>query len=57
MFLQYPNKKTESEIYAQIPDSELVKQNDTISPNKLIFGENLLVLKNLIEKQSLAGKN
>jgi adenine-specific DNA-methyltransferase len=56
MFLQYPNKKTENEIYAQIPESEFVKQNDVESPNKLIFGENLLVLKNLIEKQGLAGK-
>jgi adenine-specific DNA-methyltransferase len=56
MFLQYPNKKTENEIYAQIPESEFVKQNNVESPNKLIFGENLLVLKNLIEKQGLAGK-
>lgn len=56
MFLNYPNKKTESEIYAQIPAGEFVKQNSTESQNKLIFGENLLVLKNLIEKQGLAGK-
>ncbi len=56
MFLIYPHKKSESEIYAQIPKSEFVKQNDIISPNKLIFGENTLVLKNLIEKQNLAGK-
>ncbi|NJL15110.1 MAG: site-specific DNA-methyltransferase [Microscillaceae bacterium] len=56
MLLHYPHKKTEAEIYAQIPESELVKQNEVASPNKLIFGENLLVLKNLIEKQGLAGK-
>jgi adenine-specific DNA-methyltransferase len=56
MFLHYPNKKTENEIYAQIPESEFVKQNNEVSPNKLIFGENLLVLKNLIEKQCLLGK-
>ena len=56
MFLNYPNKKTEQEVYARIPDSEFVKQNDVVSQNKLIFGENLLVLKNLIEKQGLAGK-
>jgi adenine-specific DNA-methyltransferase len=56
MFLQYPNKKTEAEIYNQILDSEFVKKNNEVSLNKLIFGENLLVLKNLIEKQGLAGK-
>lgn len=56
MFLNYPNKKTDEEIYAQISDSEFVKQNDVVSQNKLIFGENLIVLKNLIEKQRLAGK-
>jgi adenine-specific DNA-methyltransferase len=56
MLLQYPNKKSETEIYGQIPDSEFVKQNNGVSQNKLIFGDNLTVLKNLIEKQSLAGK-
>ncbi len=56
MFLQYPNKKTDAEIYNQILDSEFVTQNNIASQNKLIFGENLLVLKNLIEKQELAGK-
>ncbi|TAG07560.1 MAG: site-specific DNA-methyltransferase [Cytophagia bacterium] len=56
MFLQYPHKKSETEIYNQIIDSEFVAQNNIASPNKLIFGENLLVLKNLIEKQNLAGK-
>ncbi|MCS7027363.1 MAG: site-specific DNA-methyltransferase [Bacteroidia bacterium] len=56
MFLQYPNKKTLQEIYAQIPDSQWIKQNDVESKNKLIFGENLLVIKNLIEKQGFVGK-
>jgi adenine-specific DNA-methyltransferase len=56
MFLNYPHKKSPSAIYAQIPQSEFVKQNDVESPNKLIFGENLLALKNLIEKQGLVGK-
>ncbi len=56
MFLQYPHKKTETEIYNQILDSEFATQNNEVSPNKLIFGENLLVLKNLIEKQGLLGK-
>ncbi len=56
MFLDYPHKKTESEIYAQIPESEFVRANCITSQNKLIFGENLVVLKNLIEKQDLAGK-
>jgi len=56
MTLHYPHKKSEAEIYAQIADSEFVKQNNVASPNKLIFGENTAVLKNLIEKQGLAGK-
>lgn len=56
MFLSYPNKKTELEIYQKIPKSELVKQNNSSSENKLIFGENLMVLKNLLEKQKMAGK-
>ncbi|WP_086047894.1 site-specific DNA-methyltransferase [Hugenholtzia roseola] len=56
MRLHYPHKKNETEIYNQIPETEFVKQNDEISPNKLIFGENLLVLKNLVEKQNFVGK-
>ena len=56
MFVHYPNKKTEQEIYAEIPDSSLIQQNKVKSPNKLIFGDNLPALKNLIEKQDLAGK-
>jgi adenine-specific DNA-methyltransferase len=56
MILSYPNKKSELEIFTQIPESEFVKSNNITNPNKLIFGDNLLVLKNLIEKQNLAGK-
>lgn len=56
MFLQYPHKKTETDLYNQIPESEFVKQNIITSPNKLIIGDNLLVLKHLIEKKGLAGK-
>lgn len=56
MFLQYPNKKSEIEIYAQIPESEWINQNNINNQNKLIFGDNLIVLKNLIEKQNLAEK-
>lgn len=56
MDLQYSNKKTESNIFSQIPDSEFIRLNNVHSPNKLIFGENLLVLKNLIAQQGWAGK-
>jgi adenine-specific DNA-methyltransferase len=56
MVIEYPNKKSELEIFTQIPESEFVKSNNITNPNKLIFGDNLLVLKNLIEKQNLAGK-
>ena len=56
MILHYLHKKSELEIFTQIPESEFVQSNDISSPNKLIFGENTLVLKNLIDKQGLAGK-
>lgn len=56
MFLHYPDKKTEEQIYTQISDCELTRLNDVHSPNKLIHGENTIVLKHLIEKQGLASK-
>jgi adenine-specific DNA-methyltransferase len=56
MFLHYANKQSAAELYSQIPTCELVRQNKVTSANKLIQGDNLLVLKNLIEVQQLAGK-
>jgi len=56
MFLHYSNKQSATELYNQIPTCELIKQNTIDSPNKLIIGDILLVLKNLIAEQQLAGK-
>jgi adenine-specific DNA-methyltransferase len=56
MNILFRHKKTETEIFQQIPECEFVKENKVSSPNKLIFGENTLALKNLIEKQNMARK-
>ena len=52
----YSDTQKQTAIYSQIPDSELIITNGNKSPHKLIWGENTLALKNLIEKQGLAGK-
>lgn len=56
MQLQYPNKKTELEIYNSIPDIELEQINSSNSPNLLIHADNLIALKQLITKHNLKGK-
>ena len=56
MILNYANKKSETEIFAQIADCEFEPLNQVDSPNKLIFGDNLLILKKLIGVYGLAGK-
>ncbi len=56
MNIPYLSKVNFEEIYTQIPDCEFVKSNTTISPNKLICGENTLALKKLITTYDLAGK-
>ncbi len=56
MLLNYSNKKTEQEIFADIPDIELVSSNSSQSPNLLIQANNLEALKQLITKYNLAGK-
>lgn len=56
MILQYPNKRTENEIYESISSCEFVKQNNSTSVNKLIECENLIALKKLITDYNLAGK-
>ncbi len=56
MILQYPNKRTETEIYDTISSCEFAKQNNSTSVNKLIECENLIALKKLITDYDLAGK-
>jgi adenine-specific DNA-methyltransferase len=56
MQLQYPNKKTEQEIFNSIPDIELEQINSSDSPNMLIQADNLIALKQLITKHNLKGK-
>jgi adenine-specific DNA-methyltransferase len=56
MFLHYPNKKTEKEIFDNIPSIQLQQINQSQSLNTLIYADNLLALKNLITEQNLAGK-
>ena len=56
MQLNYPNKKTEQEIFDQIPNNTLEQINNSDSPNLLIQGNNLVALKQLITQHNLAGK-
>lgn len=55
MNLDYDDKKPEAEILAQTSRIKLNSKWNS-SPNKLIFGENLSILKFLLEKQNLASK-
>lgn len=55
MFLTYPQKKTEYEIL-NTPKAELEIVSGRGSQNKLIQGNNLAVLKSLIEDRDLFGK-
>ena len=56
MQLQYPDKKTEQEIFEHIPDTDLEQINFSDSSNLLIQANNLVALKNLIAKHGLGGK-
>ena len=56
MQLQYPNKKTEKEIFDSIPNVEFKKINSSTNLNLLIHSNNLVALKYLITKYNLAGK-
>lgn len=55
MFIQYTNKKTEEEIIKNIQKINLVSKFGS-GKNKLIKGDNLQVLKTLIEDFDLKGK-
>lgn len=56
MFLEYKNKKSESEILANTQKVGLEFISGQNSSNKLIRGDNLAVLKTLLEDYKLAGK-
>jgi len=56
MQLQYPNKKTEKEIFDNIPNIELEQINSSANLNLLIHSNNLVALKQLITRHNLAGK-
>lgn len=56
MQLNYPNKKTEQQIFDSIPDITLEQINNSDSPNLLIQANNLVALKQLITQHNLVGK-
>ena len=56
MQLNYNNKKNTSDILGYNSDKTLIKHNNTISKNKLIFGENIIVLNKLIYDFELKNK-
>lgn len=55
MYLHYFGKKTEDEILKHTIPCDFINQWDE-SPNKLIQGDNLIVLKTLLEKYNLKSK-
>jgi len=56
MFLQYENKKKELDILLNTPKADLSVLFGRGSKNKLIQGNNLNILKSLLEDYNLAGK-
>lgn len=56
MHLQYTDKKTENTILLNTRPAAFVKQWDTVIKNKLIFGDNLRVLKTLLDSCNLNSK-
>lgn len=54
--LHYPDKRTEAEIFQSIPEVDLTQLNASDSPNLLIYAENRVALKYLVQKGGLAGK-
>jgi adenine-specific DNA-methyltransferase len=55
MRLEYEGKKKLSEFYNEIPSIKIIR-NKKEKQNKLFFGENLTILKSLIEDFNLGGK-
>lgn len=56
MYLNYPHKKTEQEIFENIPNIELAAFDSSLKRNLLIQSDNLIALKQLIVTHNLAGK-
>lgn len=56
MKLNYQNKKSEEEIFENIPEVEFQQINVSSSDNFLFYSDNLMALKYLITKLNLAGK-
>lgn len=56
MQLQYTNKKTSQEIFDSIPNIPLEALELSNSPNMLIYADNLVALKQLIDNYNLSGK-
>jgi len=57
MYLEYPNKKTKEEIFKSIPQIELKSINGSNNTSsKLIFGDNLRVMKHLLESEKYKEK-
>ena len=56
MKLQYLNKKSEQDIFENIPDIEFEQSNSSYSKNLLIQANNLTALKQLITKFDMTGK-
>ncbi|MFA5742616.1 MAG: site-specific DNA-methyltransferase [Candidatus Paceibacterota bacterium] len=56
MFLEYENKKSETDILANTEKVELEFVSGQNSSNKLIKGDNLAVLKTLLDDYKLGGK-
>lgn len=56
MQLHFPNKKSEQEIFDNIPNIELEQINSSANLNLLIHSNNLVALKQLVTKHNLAGK-
>ncbi len=56
MKLQYENKKSEQEIFDNIPDIEIEQTNLSSSNNLLVHANNLIALKQLITKFNLIRK-
>lgn len=56
MFLAYNGKRSEQEILRDTVKARLRSLSASASPNKLIMGENLAVLRSLLEDHVLAGR-
>lgn len=56
MLLDYPNKRSKDELLKKTQKAKLLSENSVNGDRKLIQGNNLSVMKTLIEDYNLAGK-